>query len=139
MAVYQIKEPVKVSNNGDFIDCEVIEIAEPNMLNLGAIAKLKDVLGKGMRNVATMANENKQAPDDTDEDTNFITQLIVFGIVEEYSLAFKDFLKLNGRFAIDDETKIALKGQVDNLDLEDFTNMMSEYSKDFLLKDLLGN
>ena len=140
MEIFQhiLKKPIKISKDGNFIDCEVINIPEPNIKNIEHIGKIQEIVKKSFYDFGQKQKDNlndvKQVDDTEPTDEETVNQLInIMQISSCYVKCLKEFKVFLLKFANCDETKMLPK-YVDDLDIKDFNAMMGAYIKKFLME-----
>jgi hypothetical protein len=125
-----LSKPISLSIKGQQAESKVLNIEEPCMGNIEEVAKLKEIMGKGLMTLSANApaEQNDSQSEADMKDSDMIMMMQMGGVYASMIKEFKSFLLKNG--SLDDEPLSS--HLLNKMDLRDFEKALGRYSKDFL-------
>jgi len=97
--VIQLEKPINITNKGDLVEVEILNIFLPNMLTYNLYTEINSITTKAM--LALQEKINSNVENESTENTDDIIPIDLFiasGYIKDISNAVKEYLYKLGKF-----------------------------------------
>jgi hypothetical protein len=119
--IIQLEKPISISNKGDLVEVEILNVFLPNMLTYNLYAGINSITTKAMLALQDKINSNVENDNiDNTEATIPIDLFVASGYIQDISNAVKEYLYKHGYF---DDIQVN-KNNINKISIKDFNNII---------------
>jgi hypothetical protein len=140
---YELSQPIKYTEKGDFTEGQLLVFYAPSMKSIGIASKLKQGFIKALKPFMDDSSQGKKTTNRNQSKEASASEWVLLLMLSDVDMSeiyehFQSLLCEPGICKIED-SKDMTKSVLENISIADMENLLGEYAQNFLLSSLLAS